>query len=121
MIQRCNTTSPISQVTVLAILNATSLQVGETVLYTDSKGMSYQLPVIRVDNVANTVALQSPQGTIVVSQSQIKLFNQPWLATLPLSEWVITSFDPSLRVVCIDINNPSGVRHMTVTLPVTQT
>jgi hypothetical protein len=100
------------------MLSAASLVVGATVEYTTSTGMSYQLPVTRVDNVANTVTLQTSQGAIVVNQSQVSLNNQIWLAKLPLSEWTITSFDPLAKVVCIDVTSQSGVRHISVSLPI---
>jgi hypothetical protein len=117
MIQRCTANSPISQSTVLAMLSAVVLQVGITVEYTSPQGMTLQLPVSGVNNSTNTVTLLTDSGTITVSQSQISVNNQIWLAKLPLTEWTITSFDPLSRVVCINVNSPSGPRYVSITLP----
>jgi hypothetical protein len=37
------------------------------------------------------------------------------------SNWVITSFDPSSRLVCLDLYNPTGIRHLTITIPIPNT
>lgn len=31
--------------------------------------------------------------------------------------WEITSFDPESRQVCVEINDPKGIKHISITLP----
>lgn len=119
MKQSCNIFEPISKKTVLAMLRAPSvlgINQGEYVEYTNDKGITYQLRVIKV--ARDTVTLDTKNGAIVVPKSQVKSNEKPVVYdNIPEEDWTITSFDSRTKVVCIDIKTKQGIRHTSVVLP----
>ena len=89
---------------------------GQVVQYTDRNGRTYEVLVTAVGG--GNVTFTLPTGNMTVPRSQVRTNAIPCvLDNIPQDSWTITSFDPSTRVVCIDIRTSSGIRHLSITLP----
>lgn len=115
--QACNTQNKISKNTVLALLNSKKLkgpQLGEVVSYTN-KGITKQYRVSKVNQT--TVELELGSEIIEVNKNLVQQNNEIFLDKLTNEEWIITSFNSSTRIVCIDVVTDKGITHLSVTLP----
>ena len=118
---RCTSTNRISQQSVLALLRSgtvVKIVEGEQVQYTNSAGQTKTYRVFAVHE--ETVDLQSDTESITVSKASVSssVSNTTVLDKISLDSWSITSFDPITRVVCINLQTNSGVRPISITIPV---
>lgn len=120
--QACSSVNRISKSTVLAMLQTPGIlgfYRGERVQYISDTGKTYDLLVVSVGQ--DTVVLSNRNGLIEVDKKKVKKEGPAsFLDKIPPDNWQITSFDPRTRVVCIAITTQSGIRNVSVILPVIQ-
>lgn len=53
----------------------------------------------------------------IKSMFEVGTKTRTWLDSIEDNDWTVTSFDPSIRVVCFDVLSKSNTHHMSLTLP----
>jgi hypothetical protein len=116
---RCSVFERLSKKTLLALVKAPSvipIQVGERVEYTDENGRSTRYRVTAVGSGGITLDVNGTD--LLVQRSQIKTNDPPFLLdSIPDDNWKITSFDSKTRVACVTIQDETGTRTLSITVP----
>lgn len=116
----CSSLERISKKSILALLEARSVigyKKGERVAYTNNKGVTKTYRILKAGETVLTLDANGEE--LEVSVSEVKGNEKPVLLDgLSLDSWHVTSFDSRTRVVCVDVDSPKGVRHLSFSLPV---